>query len=379
MQPRLVHQAEEPQGSQRHGLAAGIGTRDQQSCVVAAEPDIDRDDTSGQARMARTQEHDLRSIRDLGRDRVHLLSQTGLRRPEVEPGQRFEGLPERTGLPGDYDRQLVEDSLDLGLLGHLRLAPGVAHFDRDERLHEQRLATTRSVVDDALDPAAGVGPDRDDVPAAAESHDGLLQRPGKLARMDELVEPGPQAVIGDADRATETSEPRRGRVEQLAGRVEAALEGIAQVRKSVDLSGQVSQQRTAVAAQGVAEARRRLQSYGDVEEVRRVQPAAAHRPLDPGPDVLAAADTCAGVPGDKRPSLRRLLQASGDDDRLGGGLQRLGETAARRESRGCRQTRPDERVLEQSQRAAVEAADRRLRGRFVACRCLSAAGCHGVT
>ena len=82
-------------------------------------------------------------------------------------------------LAGDHRRELVEDALDLRRLRQLGFAPGVAQLDGDQRLHEQRLAAARSVVDDALDAALGVRRDRDDVAAVAERDDGLLQRAGR--------------------------------------------------------------------------------------------------------------------------------------------------------------------------------------------------------
>ena len=104
------------------------------------------------------EQDDLGPIGRLGADAVHLGGELRLGRPEVEAGERVERLAERLGVRGDERRQLVEDPLDLLLLGDLRLAPGVAELDGDERLDEQRLAAARRVVDDALDPGSGPRP-----------------------------------------------------------------------------------------------------------------------------------------------------------------------------------------------------------------------------
>ena len=97
--------------------------------------------------------------------------------PEVEasPGRRASRRA-ASACCGDERRQLVEDALLFGLGLELRLAPGVAQLDDDERLDEQRLAAARLIVDDALDAALGVGPDRHDVAAVAQGDDRLLQR-----------------------------------------------------------------------------------------------------------------------------------------------------------------------------------------------------------
>src|SRR5205085_1453588 len=95
-----------------------------------------------------------------------------------EPVER---LVERIGLVGNDLRQLVEDPLLLRLCLQLRLAPRVAQVDDDQRLDEQRLAAARLVVDDALDAAAGVGPDWDDITAVAQRDERLLKRSSDVA------------------------------------------------------------------------------------------------------------------------------------------------------------------------------------------------------
>ena len=77
----------------------------------------------------------------------------------------------------------------------------------DERLDEQRLAAARGVVDDALDPGAGVGPDWDHVAPVAERDDRLLERRAELGA-DEGVEAPAEAVVGDPDRRPEAAQPR---------------------------------------------------------------------------------------------------------------------------------------------------------------------------
>ena len=125
----------------------------------------------------------------------------------------------------DERRELVEDPLDLLLLRELRLAPGVAQLDDDERLDEQRLAAAGRVVDDALDPALRLGLDRHDVAAVPERDDRLLEGAAELDRADERVQPAPQAIEGDADGRAQPAQARRGGVEQLAGGVEVSGRG----------------------------------------------------------------------------------------------------------------------------------------------------------
>ena len=139
-------------------------------------------------------------------DGAQLVAQPRPCDPEVERRQDGERLVERVGLSLDERRQLVEDALLLCLDRQLRLAPGVAQLDHDEWLDEDRLATPRLVVDDALDAPALVGADRDDVAAVAQGDQRLLQDAGELGTVDERLESRPQPLVGDADRAAEPTQ-----------------------------------------------------------------------------------------------------------------------------------------------------------------------------
>ena len=158
VEPGLVHQREQAERPQRDRLAAGVRAGHDERRVAVAEADVDRDDAAAETGMAGAQQDDLGAIGGLRPDPVHLRGELGLGGPEVEPGERAERLAEWLGVRGDQRRQLVEDPLDLLLLGGLRLPPGVAELDGDHRLDEQRLAAARGVVDDALDRGSGPRP-----------------------------------------------------------------------------------------------------------------------------------------------------------------------------------------------------------------------------
>ena len=143
---------------------------------------------------------------------------------------------------------------------------------------------------------------------------------------DERVEAPAQPVVGDPDGRAEAAEARRGGVEQLAGRVEAARERRAERGQRVELAAEVAQQRPALVGEGRAEAGGRVERLGELEELRRVQPAAAGRPLDRRPDVVRGADADA----------RALLeQARGPGrSRRGRGRRGPGRSTARAPRRG---------------------------------------------
>ena len=152
VEPGLVHQAEQTERPERDRLAAGVRSGHDERRIAVAEPDVDRDDPAAQPRVPGRQEDRLGAVGRFRPAGPHLRGQRRLGRPQVEPGERVERLAQGLGVGRHEGGQLVEDARDFLGLGDLRLAPGVAQLDRDERLDEQRLAAARRIVDDALDP-----------------------------------------------------------------------------------------------------------------------------------------------------------------------------------------------------------------------------------
>src|SRR5439155_13235341 len=98
--------------------------------------------------------------------------------------------------------------------------------------------------------------------AVAERDDRLLEGATELGG-DERVEPAPQAVVRDPHRSAESAEPRRGRVEELAGRVEAPRQRAPQRRKAVELAAELAEERPAVVGEGRRKAGRRVERVAD--------------------------------------------------------------------------------------------------------------------
>ncbi len=347
VKPGLMHQAQQAQRAQGDRLAARVGPGDHQGRVAVAEADVYRHHTAGQAGVARAEQDYLRPLGDLGGGRIHLLGQSGLGGPEVEAGQGIQRLPERAGLRGHLGRQLIQNALDLGPLRNLRLAPGVAQLHGHQRLHEQGLPAARGIVNDALDMAARLRLDRDHVAPAAQRHQRLLEGARNLTRVHQLIQPGAEPLIGHSDGPTQPSQPGRRGVQHLAGRVEAPLQDTSQGGQAVDLPAQISHDRPPIPADCLGQAGGRLQRVHDVEEMGRLEAAAACRTFDPGADVLAAADAGPRVLGDERPGLRCLFESSGHHYGVRRGLHRLSQAPPGREARGRGQAGSDQRELEQ--------------------------------
>src|SRR4029078_9649307 len=87
--------------------------------------------------------------------------------------------------------------------------------------------------------------------------------PGAEGRVDRRAQP----VVRDANRATQGSEPRGRRVQELADGVEAASEGGAEGGQRGDATGDVAEQRPPLLGERRLEARRGIEGLGDLEEL----------------------------------------------------------------------------------------------------------------
>ena len=165
--------ASRPSGPQRDGLAARVGAGDDERRVVAAEADVDGHDIAPtDPGGAPTAAPPLAASRSSARAPSQLLGEPRLGRPEVELRPAPRASRRRASAcvatsPESSSRMRSSSTCDRELC----LAPGVAQLDRHERLDEQGLAASRLVVDDALDPGLGIGPDGHDVAAVAQRDD----------------------------------------------------------------------------------------------------------------------------------------------------------------------------------------------------------------
>ena len=196
VQPGLVHEHQQAHRAQGHRLAAGVGAGDDERRVVAAEAHVDGHHRPAQAGVPRGEQGDRARRRRLpARIGIELIGEARPAEPEVEAGQGVQVGAQGLGVGADVGGELVEDPLLLRLGRQLRLAPRVGQLHRHERLDEEGLPAARLVVDDALDPALGIGPHRHHVAAVAQRDERLLQRPREV-RVDERLEPAAQSFMG---------------------------------------------------------------------------------------------------------------------------------------------------------------------------------------
>src|SRR5207249_2996475 len=151
-----------------------------------------------------------------------------------------------------------------------------------------------------------------------------------------------QPVVRDPDRGAQPAEARRRGVEELTRRVEAAGKRRPDRRQRVEVAGDRVEERPPVVRQRVLEPGGGIERVGELEELGGIEPAAARRPLDGGPDVVRGADPDSWPLGQERTRLVRLVEAARDEDRVALGQERLGQTARRREGGLLRESVADE-------------------------------------
>jgi hypothetical protein len=121
----------------------------------------------------------------------------------------------------------------------------------------------------------------------------------------------------------------------------------------VELAADLAQQRPALVGEGRREAGCGVERVGDLQELGGLETPAADRALGPRSDVVARADPDPGTVAQERPSLVRLVEGAGDEDRVRLRLQRVGQPARRRERGQLRESLADLRELEEDERALV--------------------------
>ncbi len=154
--PALRHQGQQADRLERHRLAAGVGTGNQQYAKVGAYIQAQRHDGPGiEQRVARFLEtHDMRRMGDIlgphtlsGGCRVMKHRSSGidrsrisrLRQRQIDFRDRVNHPAKRIRMIRDLLAEVIQNPGDLLLLVSLALTPAVVELDDIERLDEQRL------------------------------------------------------------------------------------------------------------------------------------------------------------------------------------------------------------------------------------------------
>ncbi len=274
---------------------------------------------------------------------VQLGTETGPGHPQIRPRQRLERGGERLRLCLHPARERFEHPLDLPLFVEGGLGPGVVQLHHAQRLDEESRTRCALVVDDALDPALGLGAHGYDVAAGPDGHDRLADGARQVGRAQHGVQALADAILGGPHPLADGGEVRRCGVQDLAGLVDAALDPFAERRRVLQQVAHLPEVRATPAGETRGEAGRGAKRIGDLQELR-----GGKAPPAPG-----ALECSANVPCPAHRGLRLLVQEpggfvgllleQGDVARMCHGQHGLGQLARRRE-RGPRREALDDRA-----------------------------------
>ena len=189
MEAALGHEGQEAQGFQGHGLAAGVGPRDDQGVKGLPQFQVNGHRRLGvQQGMPGLPEMDGRVPPDLRPHAVHLVAELSPGENQVQVDQGvvvpLDVLPVGGGLGGE----LRQDALDLLLLLGLQLHVLVVGLDHPHGLHEDRGPGGGDVMDQAREVPLLLRLYRYHEAAIPLGDDGLLEHLGVAGGGDDLLE-----------------------------------------------------------------------------------------------------------------------------------------------------------------------------------------------
>ena len=215
MEAGHAHELEEADGLEGDGLAAGVGTRDDDHVVVGAQLDIDGDDLFGVDQgMAALADVDVIFVIKDRPGRILLHGQVGAGKDEIQLGHVFGVVPELHQVLSRLGRQGRQDLFNLLFFLQGKLPQGVVEADDGGGLDKKRGAGGGLVVDQARDLGLVLGLDRDAVAVAPHGDDTVLEV-GGVGRIDHFRELLVDFVAGQLDFPPDLAQGGRGVVRHL--------------------------------------------------------------------------------------------------------------------------------------------------------------------
>ena len=183
------HQREKSQRFEGDGLAARVGSRDDEGVELAAQTDIDgHDSVLGYQRMTRLTDVDDAPVVEHGTRRAHFIRQIRLGEYQAQLREVLIAADDAVRELARVGGKLKEDALDLLLLFPLEDADIIVRLHDAHRLDKDRLTARRAVVHQSGDVVAALGLDGHDVPAVALGDDGVLKIFDVLGAVDDLIQ-----------------------------------------------------------------------------------------------------------------------------------------------------------------------------------------------
>ena len=176
VQAALGHQAQQANGFQGHGFAAGVGAGDDQGVELLTQLHGDRHRLGLiQQRMPGPAQGDAAPAAHLRAAGVELIAQLRPCKDHIQLHQNVVVPEDVLHLAGTLSRELAQDTVDLLLLTGLQFLELVVGLHHAHRLHEQRGTGGGNVVDQTRQTALALGLHRHHEAAVPLGDEGLLQ------------------------------------------------------------------------------------------------------------------------------------------------------------------------------------------------------------
>ena len=230
VKPSLMHQHEQADGFQRHRFTPGVWPGDDDDARVAVHVQADRHGGFAmQERMIGARQVQRRVRQRARRDGGHLDGELGLADGEIDDAELIHVALEGVVFTGTFLREALEDLVDLMALILLELVHLVVHRHELGRLHVDRRAAGRLVVNDARHAALVLHLDRDDKTVAAHGDDLILQGVGEAAALRELIHATADGLGHTRQLLADATKLDGGAVEHVAVLANGAVDARAQI------------------------------------------------------------------------------------------------------------------------------------------------------
>ncbi len=250
----LGHERQQADRLERDGLSAGVGAGDDQQVEIVAEAIVDRDDAVlrlaaaaaalhqvEQQRVAGAAYGDDRLVLDHRAAQVERLREAPLGGDQIEHRDRIQRFDDLLGVDVDLVAELPEQAGNLLRLLRPQVADAVVELDGAGRLDVERRTAVGAAVNDARQPAAVLGLDRQDHAVGVKGVVRVLQQAANVGVVQQPLDGAADVERGGLDLAADAGQLRAGVVAHVGPLIDDGLDAVGDGLEVADALRQVGQ------------------------------------------------------------------------------------------------------------------------------------------